>query len=183
MKIKPLPRSFYLRPTLIVAKDLLGKYLVKDGKIGLIVETEAYIGVKDKASHASWRRKETCLPMWGIGGYSYIYLIYGMYYMFNVVTEEAGKPCAVLIRALEPVSGIDKPTNGPGRLTRALGINNNHNNVDLTESSSLYIGQTAYNLNKIKIVKSKRVGVDYAGVYKNKLWRFYIKDNKFVSKP
>lgn len=189
MKVRPLSRSFYLRPTLIVAKDLLGKYLVKDDKVGLIVETEAYIGVKDKASHASWRKKEKCLPMWGIGGYSYVYLIYGMYYMFNVVTEDEGKPCAVLIRALEPVMGINKPTNGPGRLTKALGLTIRHNNLDLTKDKAFCITESLnftdkylMGLPRFKIARAKRIGIDYAGSYAHKLWRFYIKGNKYVSK-
>lgn len=181
MDLIRLEREFYCRPTIVVAKELLGKYLVKDKMVGKIVETEAYIGTKDKASHASWRKKESCFPMWGVGGFSYVYFTYGMHYMFNVVTEKEGFPSAVLVRALEPVSNILGATNGPGRLTKALGITKADNNVDLTKSEDLYIAQNV-NDAKFKVVKSKRVGIDYAGTYRDKLWRFYIEGNKFVSR-
>ena len=182
MKLKRPGRIFYCRSTLKVAKELLGKYLVKGKMVGRIVETEAYIDTHDKASHASWRKKETCFPMWGAGGFSYVYFTYGMHYMFNVVTEEEGRPCAVLIRALEPVENITGATNGPGRLTKALGITKADNNVDLTKSPDLYITEDPEDRSRIKITRSKRIGVEYAGIYKDKLWRFSIDGNKYVSK-
>lgn len=182
MRLKKLERDFYGQSTLKVSEGLLGKYLVKGNMIGRIVETEAYVGTKDKASHASWRKKETCFPMWGVGGFSYVYFTYGMHYMFNVVTGEEGKPCAVLIRALEPAENIVGVTNGPGRLTKALGIDKKHNNVDLTRSYDLYIAEDLDDCSRFKVARSKRIGVNYAGIYKDKLWRFYIDGNKFVSR-
>lgn len=182
MKLKRLGRGFYCQPTLKVAKELLGKYLVKGNMIGRIVETEAYVGTRDKASHASWRKKETCFPMWGVGGFSYVYFTYGMHHMFNISTEKKGRPAAVLIRALEPVKNVTGSTNGPGRLTKALGITKLDNNIDLTRSPDLYLAEDLDDRARFKIVKSKRIGVDYAGVYKDKLWRFCIRNNKFVSK-
>jgi len=182
MRLKRLERDFYCRNTLKVAKELLGTYLVKSDEIGRIVETEAYIGTKDKASHASWRKKETCFPMWGVGGFSYVYFTYGMHYMFNVSTELAGRPCAVLIRGIEPVKNIDAPTHGPGRLTKALGIDKSHNDIDLTKSPDLYIAEDLSDHKRFKTARSKRIGVDYAGLYKEKLWRFYIEGNEYVSR-
>jgi len=161
---------------------LLGKYLVKENTIGRIVETEAYTGTRDKASHASWRKKETCFPMWGAGGFSYVYFTYGMHHMFNVVAKKEGRPCAVLIRALEPIENIVGATNGPGRFTKTLRIDKKHNNVDLIKSYDLYIAEDLDNCSHFKIARSKRIGVDYAGTYKDKLWRFYIDGNKFVSR-
>jgi DNA-3-methyladenine glycosylase len=191
-EITPLPVEFYLQDTLTVAKSLLGKALVINGLSGIIVETEAYIGTDDKACHASVRKKETCFPMWERGGVSYVYLTYGMHYMFNVVTEKEGFPAAVLIRALEPLSGIQQMvynrgientgqlTNGPGKLTKALGIDKSHNNTDLLKTGAVYIAERQ--TKPIEIVESERIGIEYAKEYKNKLWRFYIKDNKYVSK-
>ena len=177
MKLKRLEREFYCRPTLKVAKELLGKYIVKGNMIGRIVETEAYVGIRDKASHANWRKKETCFPMWGAGGFSYVYFTYGMHYMFNVSTEKEGMPGAVLIRSIEPTQNITGKTNGPGRLTKALGINKLDNNVDLTKSPSLYITEDLNDRSHFKISRSKRIGVDYAGIYKDRLWRFCVATN------
>jgi DNA-3-methyladenine glycosylase len=177
----PLPQKFYSRNTILVAKELLGKVLVKDDMKGVIVETEAYIGLKDKASHASYRRKETCLPMWGSPGFSYVYLTYGIHYMFNISTEKDSFPAAVLIRAVEPLEGIKLQTNGPGKLTKALNITKVHNNIDITTGKDIYI-TNKNSIEKVDIVETTRIGVDYAGEYKNKPWRFYIKDNNYVSK-
>ena len=127
-------RNFYSRDTKDVAKELLGMVLVHGYFSGYITETEAYIGTEDKASHASWRKKETCFPMWGPAGFTYVYFTYGMHHMLNIVTEQPELPAAVLIRSLEPVTGIDTMiknrntenvqnlTTGPGKLTQALGI-------------------------------------------------------------
>jgi len=177
----PLPQKFYNRDTILIAKELLGKVLVKDDMKGVIVETEAYIGLEDKASHASTRKKVTCLPMWGPPGFTYVYLTYGIYYMFNISTEKDSFPAAVLIRAIEPLEGINMETNGPGKLTRALNVTKDHNNIDVTTGRNIYITEKN-SIKQIDIVETTRVGVDYAGEYKDKPWRFYIKGNKYVSK-
>ena len=192
-----LPSNFYARDTLTVALELLGKKLVKREPSsllleGIIVETEAYVGVEDKACHARWRKKETCFPMWGPGGFTYVYFTYGMYHMLNIVTEKAGCPSAVLIRALEPINGLDLMfknrkvekvhdlTSGPGKLTMAFGVSKVHNNVDLTKKGTLYISEHS-KPHKFDVVTTTRIGIPYAEEYINKPWRFYIKSNKFVS--
>ncbi|CUH92795.1 DNA-3-methyladenine glycosylase [Herbinix luporum] len=198
-----LNRDFYNRDSLTVAKDLLGKYLVHivDGVklVGKIVETEAYMGVEDKAAHSyGGRRTPRVEVMYGPPGYAYVYLIYGMYDCFNVVTNKEGIPQAVLIRAIEPMGELDAfaynryqksynqlnksqikgLTNGPGKLCKALCINRNHNGEDLCVSK-LYITNGIEN--NFEIVSAKRVGIDYAEEAKDFLWRFYIKDNPFIS--
>ncbi|MFA4833940.1 MAG: DNA-3-methyladenine glycosylase [Patescibacteria group bacterium] len=176
-----LPQSFYNRNTLQVAQDLLGCFLVK--KIGRktiktkIVETEAYNGPADLASHASRGRTERNKVMFGGPGVIYVYFTYGMHYMLNIVTEEKEYPAAVLIRAVELESG-----NGPARLTKALKIDKFFNGLPIyVKKYGLWI-ESRVKDEKPQIIKTKRVGVDYAGKYKDKKWRFYIKDNKFVSK-
>ena len=194
MRIK-LKRSFYNQPTLIVAKQLLGKYLVrKIGKktlIGKIVETEAYIGPKDRAAHSyngkiTERNKAEYLK----GGHIYIYLCYGMYWQLNITTSDAGKPECVLIRALEPIQGFEKElspkkirnlANGPGKLCRWLELDKSFYGEDLTESKRIWL-EEGEKIKPFQIVKAKRIGIDYAGIWKDKLWRFYIKDSFFVSK-
>lgn len=189
---KKLSRNFYNRATLKVARELLGKYLVlkKDGKIlsGKIVETEAYIGLNDKASHASKGKTKRNEVMFGSAGYAYIYFTYGMYHCLNFVTEREDFPAAVLVRALEPKDGIkimeknrkikvlENLTSGPGKVCMALGLDKRMNETDLC-SDIFYVEDR--NKTKEKIVSSSRVGINVA---KNKKWRFYIKDNKFVSK-
>lgn len=197
-----LVRNFFERDTIVVAKELLGKILVHevDGKkiAGKIVETEAYLGVEDKAAHSyGGRRTKRVEVMYGEAGFSYVFVIYGMHFCFNVVTREKGVPQAVLIRALEPCYGIDsichnrfkKPyeeltktqiknlTNGPGKLCSALSISKSLNGEDLC-GETLYIEEGN---NAFEIVTSKRIGIDYAEEYKDKPWRFYIKDNANVS--
>lgn len=191
--MKKLNRKFYCRNTVIVAKALLGKLLVHkvDNKkiAGRIVETEAYFGKGDPASHASRGVTPRNKVMFEKPGYAYVYFCYGFYNMFNVVTEKEGVPGAVLIRALEPVKGVDfmrkmrktndsfNLTNGPGKLTLALKIDLTKNKEDLT-GNKLFIaddGKKKY----FKIVSSKRIGINVA---KDKLLRFYIKGNPFVSK-
>ncbi|PIS42226.1 MAG: 3-methyladenine DNA glycosylase [Candidatus Kerfeldbacteria bacterium CG08_land_8_20_14_0_20_40_16] len=180
-----LNRSFYLQPTLEVAQELLGKFLVhKIGKkklIGKIIETETYIGPKDKASHASRGRTPRTELMFGEAGHAYVYLIYGMYYCFNVVTGKKDYPAAVLIRAVQPFTAGENGhfylhkdvTNGPGKLCRYLKIDKKLNGVDLT-SNVLWIEDRGIIVKKSQIGRAKRIGVDYAGEYKDKLWRFYI---------
>ncbi|KUO72499.1 MAG: 3-methyladenine DNA glycosylase [Clostridia bacterium BRH_c25] len=182
-----LDRKFYLRDTLIVAEDLLGKLLVHEtGDHGMackIVETEAYIGPEDKGSHSYGGRKtKRNEVMYHIGGTSYVYLIYGMYHCFNVVTEQADKPSAVLVRAVEPVEGVGQKLslcNGPGKLCMAMGIGKAENGLDLC-SSKLYLCDIKNEPFNIKT--SPRINIDYAGEYALKPWRFYIEGNRYVSK-
>lgn len=201
--MKKLDREFYNRDSIIVAKELLGKTLVHeiDGqKISAkIVEVEAYMGIEDKAAHSyGGRRTPRVEVMYGGPGFSYVFIIYGMYYCFNIVTREEGNPQAVLIRAVEPIEGFDlmaqsrfkKPynqlsksqinglTNGPGKLCNALLIDKKLNGEDLC-GNNLYVEEGQGE--KFTIISSKRVGIDYAEEAKDYLWRFYIKDNKYVS--
>lgn len=180
-----LPKSFYENNTIDVAQKLLGKQLVvmHDGtmKKGIIVETEAYKGVEDLACHASWRRRETCEVLWGEAGRAYVYLTYGIHYMLNIVTEKEEYPSAVLIRALEPVSGITLGTNGPGRLTKAMGITKELNNTPL-DGEQMYVCNTNIIVQDGEIVKTTRIGIDYAKEWKDMPWRFYIKGNPYISK-
>jgi len=196
--------DFYLRDTLTVAKELLGKKLVhkQDDKIlsGIIVETEAYLGPKDKAAHSYGGRKtERTSIMYRTGGVSYIYFIYGLYYCFNVVTEKENIPQAVLIRALQPVDGVKEMsilryetehtnltkkqilnlTNGPSKLCKAMKLDKSLNGVDLS-SNTLYIEDINYN--DFEVVSTTRIGIDYAEEAKDYPWRYYIKDNIYVSK-
>ncbi len=185
-----LPQSFYQQKTLKIAQDLLGCFLVrKMGKKIIkvkIVETEAYNGPHDKASHASIGLTQRNKPMFLAGGFIYIYLTYGIHYMFNIVTEKEGYPAAVLIRAVEPVEyNFDIKNlkfNGPARLTRALKIEKSFNALPIfIKKHNLWLEKG--DSKDFKIVRAKRIGIDYAGEpYKSKKWRFYIKDNRFVSK-
>jgi len=222
-----LPKSFYDRRTIDVATDLLGKFLCR--KIGRntykgrIVEVEAYLGAKDLACHTSKGKTPRNEVMFGPPGHAYVYFIYGMYHCFNVVTEKEGNPCAILIRALEPIDEIRKfrncdtrliskfpgfpisdPSttcgnnenkssknlhgksiynmlNGPAKLCRELMIDRKLNGWDLTSGKQLWIekGET---IRSGRIKKSKRIGVDYAGNWKDRLLRFYIKNNEYISK-
>lgn len=181
--MQKLTREFYNRDTIIVAKELLGKFIVSvdEGieRIGKIVEVEAYLGPHDLAAHSCRGLTKRTEVMFGPPGYAYVYLIYGMYYCFNVVTEEQGHASAILVRAVEPIKNIDKRTQGPGLLCKAMGIDKRANGHDL-ESHELYIA--AGNNNPFTIVKKPRVGVDYAGHWAKRLLRFYIKGNKYVSR-
>ena len=179
-----LPRAFYDRDTVTVARDLLGKCLVHGGRegvrIGRIVETEAYVGAHDRASHSCRGRTARNAPMFGPPGYAYVYLIYGMYCCMNVVTEGEGQASAVLIRALEPVEGLAGRTQGPGLLCRAMGIDRRLNGHDLL-SPGLHIRQGGGAA--IRIIKRPRIGVEYAGAWAKRHLRFYIAGNPFVSRP
>lgn len=180
-----LPRKFYNQNTLKVAQNLLGKFLIRkyrDKKyIGKIVETESYCGFSDKASHASRGMTKRNKIMFARAGHAYIYMIYGMYYCLNIVTEKEKYPAAVLIRAVEPVSDKNLKTNGPGKLCREFKIKKSLNGEDLL-SNKIWIEDRRLKISKKDIVKAKRVGVDYAGKCKDYLWRFYIKGNEFISK-
>jgi len=185
--MKRLPRQFFARPTKLVARELLGKVLVRkigNKKLsGMIVETEAYVGPHDLACHASKGKTERTKVMFESAGTWYIYFIYGMYHCLNIVTEAKDYPSAVLIRALEPLENIESSTNGPAKLCRALKIDRRLNSTSaISKSSKLYIEDREIAIPKNKIISAKRIGVDYAGKWKNKPLRFYIKENKFVSK-
>ncbi|PJI09038.1 MULTISPECIES: DNA-3-methyladenine glycosylase [Clostridium] len=198
-----LMREFYSRDTIAVAKELLGKILVHEingvKTSGKIVETEAYRGIKDKGAHAyGGRRTPRNEALYGPAGYSYVYFIYGLYYCMNVVAMKEGIPEGVLIRAIEPVSGIEtmserrfkKPyselnkyqlknlTNGPSKLCSAMDIAREQNSMDLL-GDELYIEDG--DSGAFEIIEAKRVGIDYAEEAKDYLWRFYIKGNKYVS--
>lgn len=180
-----LPRSFYARETLTVARELLGLHLVHAGvhgrQVGRIVETEAYKGPKDLAAHSSRGRTQRTEVMFGAAGHAYIYLIYGMWDCLNVVTAAHGMPHAVLIRALEPVEGVDNTTHGPGLLCRTLHIDRSLNGADLT-ANSLWIEQPAAgDYRKPRVVRSTRIGVDYAGDWAKKPWRFFDGESPYVS--
>lgn len=169
-----LRREFFSRPTLRVAKALLGKHLIRDvgGSIvsGRIVEVEAYIGPQDKACHASKGRTHRTDVMFGPAGIAYVYLIYGMYHCLNVVTEQVGYPSAVLIRAIQEEELID----GPGRLCRFLQIDRTLNRLDLTLGKRLWIEDRGERVPASAILASPRIGVDYAGAWTKKPWRFSL---------
>ncbi|HBG81293.1 TPA: 3-methyladenine DNA glycosylase [candidate division CPR2 bacterium] len=186
MKLK---RNFYSRDTLTVAKELLGKYLIHivyDQKfVGKIVEVEAYIGEDDMAAHSRFGRTKRNEIMYGEPGHAYVYIIYGMYDMLNIVTEKKDSPGAVLIRAVELIGekgtlkDLRKLGSGPGVLTRWMKITRDQNSVDLL-SETLYIEDRGEKPEEI--VETTRIGVEYAGDHANLPWRFYIKDNPFVSR-
>lgn len=181
---KKLPREFYDRDTIEVAKDLLGKWLVHqihgEKRIGKIVEVEAYLGPHDLASHTSKGRTPRTEVMFGPPGHAYVYLIYGMYYCVNAVTQKAGHGSAVLLRALEPISTISSKTQGPGLLCNAMGITKSLNGHDLL-SDDFYIMYPPEN-EPMTIAERPRVGVGYAKEWKDKHLRFYIEGNAFISR-
>lgn len=178
-----LPRVFFERPTLKVAKALLGKVLIKQDPTGMIqtkiVDTEAYVGPKDKACHASKGRTKRTEVMFGQAGFTYVYLIYGMYHCLNIVTEPEEYPAAVLIRGLE-ILGEDHPSDlprridGPGRVCRFLDIDRTHNGLDATLGTTLWIEDHGLAVSPKQIQTLPRIGVDYAGEWAKKLWRFCL---------
>lgn len=205
LELIKLDRSFYSKNAVRLSRDLLGKYLVhlKDGKelIGKIVEVEAYMGIGDKAAHSyKGRRTARTEVMYGEEGHGYVYLIYGMYHCLNVVAAKKGIAQAVLIRALEPFRGseimavnrygkalgelkksqIMNLTNGPGKLCKAFNIDMKYNGEDLT-GNRLFICRIGRFEEDFEIVETKRIGIDYAEEAKYFPWRFYIKDNPYVS--
>jgi DNA-3-methyladenine glycosylase len=179
-----LPRAFYERDTVQVARELLGKNLIHVSggveRIGKIVEVEAYLGPHDRAAHSSKGLTKRTEVMFGPPGHAYVYMIYGMHYCVNVVTEPEGHASAVLLRALEPIKNIDSRTHGPGLLCKAMHIDKRCNAHDLL-SDDFYIAAGS-TVEKVKIAKSRRIGVDYAGHWARRLLRFYIGGNPFVSK-
>jgi DNA-3-methyladenine glycosylase len=182
--MRKLPRRFYDRDTVLVARELLGKLLVHmvdgEARVGRIVETEAYLGPHDRAAHSARGLTPRTAVMFGPPGHAYVYLIYGMYHCINVVTEREGHASAVLIRALEPVRNLAGRTSGPGLLCRAMEIHRRLNGHDL-QSTDLYVA-TAAQGESLAIVKRPRIGVAYAGAWARRLLRFYIKGNACVSK-
>ena len=195
-----LAREFYTRAdTLSVARELLGKRLVVPAPTGervsgRIVETEAYLGTEDAASHSyGGRRTARTGTMYAVGGTAYVYFVYGMHHQFNVVTGAEGSPHAVLVRALEPEEGIEwmrerRPakrdrelTSGPGKLCRALGIDLTFNKADLT-GALVWVEDAGRAAGRADIASGPRVGIDYAGDYVSKPWRFWLGGNPYVSK-
>lgn len=203
--MRKLEREFYNRDSVSTAKDLLGKFLVHklngEELIGKIVEVEAYMGPTDKAAHSYGnRRTDRNEVMYGPPGYAYVYIIYGMYNCMNVVVEQPGKPQAILIRALEPVKGLEAMaqfrykkeyeelskrqvlglTSGPGKLCISLNIDRSHNGEDLC-GDNIYILEDDKK-EEFEIAATPRINIDYAEEAKDFLWRFLIKGNPYVSK-
>ena len=195
---KKLPREFYTRSdVLAVARDLLGKKLVVPGRnrqrvSGIIVETEAYRGPEDRASHAwNGRRTQRTETMYGAGGTAYVYFVYGMYNQFNVVTNVEDIPHAVLVRALEPSEGLTvmrrrrhgrseyELTSGPGRLCLAMGIDRKLDKADLL-GDRVWL-EDGISISPRQIARGPRIGIDYAEKWIDKPWRFWVRDNPFVS--
>jgi DNA-3-methyladenine glycosylase len=179
-----LAREFYARDTREVARDLLGKVLVhRDGGVrraARIVETEAYHGPDDLASHARFGPTRRAGIMFGPPGVAYVYLIYGTSHCMNVVTGEEGFPSAVLLRAGEPVEGCLHSTRGPGNLCRALAIRREHDNGRDLEGDDLFVEDAPPP--RERIVAARRVNVDYAGPWAERPWRFALEGNAFVSR-
>lgn len=161
----------------MVARELLGKELVVDCgemKIGRILETEAYIGEKDKACHASKGKTNRTKTMWAKPGILYVYLVYGIHNMLNVVVGKKDFPAAVLIRGLEPVKNIYSAVDGPGKLTNELGIITDDNGIDAVTSKEIYFRDTGDEVKNIR--QTPRIGIDYAGDWASKPWRFVLSD-------
>lgn len=200
-EFKRLSRDFYQRDTLTVSKQLLGKRVVRNYNgitlTAVIVETEAYIGAIDAATHAYRGMTERNKVMWEDGGVLYVYQIYGLYFCMNVITEPKGVPAGVLIRAVEPLNNIQTMaelrkleitnkniyslTSGPGRVCQALGITKAHNGIDLVTDENITI--TEYlDIDQSQIAITPRINIDYAPEAVDYPWRFFIKGNPFVSK-
>lgn len=188
--MKKLAREFYLKPALTVARRILGKYIVRVYRgqkiVGKIVEVEVYYSAKDRASHAfggkvTKRNSAEYLE----GGHVYIYLVYGMHWQFNISTGPAGHPECLLVRAVEPVKGFkDREGSGPGKFCKAFKLNKSFYGEDLTKSKRLWLeDRKEEEKDKEKVEKGPRIGIDYAGPYWSKVpWRFWVKDNRFVSR-
>jgi DNA-3-methyladenine glycosylase len=196
--LRRLPRSFYLRPDVVqVARELLGKIIVTKQEAlftaGRIVETEAYAGEMDKASHAYRGKTPRTAVMFGEGGVAYVYLCYGLHQMFNIVTNVAGIPHAILIRALEPLAGIDVMlqrtgkkmvdntlTRGPGNVGKAMGFHTSQCGLSLAEDE-LFIADDDFEVMEADVAVTPRIGVDYAGDDAFLPYRFYLKRSPYVS--
>jgi DNA-3-methyladenine glycosylase len=193
--VKPLPRSFYARPVLVVARDVIGKILVHDtpeGRVaGRVVEAEAYRGPEDRAAHSyGGRRTARTEAMYGPPGHAYVFFVYGMHHHVNLVTTKEGLPHAVLLRAVEPTEGVElmakrrgrsptdrELTNGPGKLCVAFGIDRRAYGADLCKKP-LFLADGP----RGRVVRSPRVGIDYAGEWVDRPWRFYEQGNPWVSR-
>ncbi len=189
-RLSPLPRAFYQRPTLPVARELLGKLLVRRGpddrplRVARLVEVEAYLGERDAASHARRGPTPRAAIMFGPPGFLYVYLIYGMHHCMNVVTETDGVAGAVLLRAAEPLLGFDgmkRPLTGPGKLCAGLDITRANNGQDLVAGGDFFLADDGSR--PPKRARSTRVGVEYAGAWAQRLLRFYVPGNPYVSRP
>jgi DNA-3-methyladenine glycosylase len=181
-----LPRTFYDRDAESVARELLGKLLVRRvdrcRRVGRIVETEAYLGPPDLAAHSAHGLTKRTEVMHGPPGYAYVYLIYGMHHCLNLVTGPGNCPSAVLLRALEPVANLDSAsTSGPGRLCKALDIDRRLNGHDVTRGE-LVVAEPPDTAGPLEIVARPRIGVDYAGEWAAKPLRFCIAGNRYVSR-
>lgn len=163
-----ITQSFFARPTLIVAKLLIGKELVCNNKSVIITETEAYVGEGDPACHAAKGRTKRNDVMFGEAGLVYVYLIYGMYYCLNIVTEEGGYPAAVLIRGGVDLGNISQKLDGPGKLCRYLNIDKNYNYLDCTSSPELFFNDSNY---KLPVNQTPRIGISQG---LDKLWRYVV---------
>lgn len=172
---KTLTKDFFHRSTLEVAPELLGKFLMRNyqNKVlsGMVTEVEAYVGTKDKACHAAKGRTERTKVMFEEGGIWYVYLVYGMYWMLNIVTEKKDFPAAILIRG---VKLEDENLDGPGKLTQKFYIDKKLNKKEALPKTGLWLEDQDIKINPKQIKRGKRIGISYAGEWQNKLWRFYI---------
>ena len=189
--MKILDQEFYARPTLVVARELLGKKLVRQINgmelSGVIVETEAYLGRQDSACHAFRGETPRNAVMFGPPGRAYVYFTYGMHFLLNLVTEEEGNPCAVLVRALQPLTGLDEMrarrkrhgkelANGPAKLCQALAIDKTFNGWDLTNGEALWV-ESGERVPPRRIAATPRIGIDYATPEdRNAPWRFLVRE-------
>ena len=184
MARKKLSRSFYAREdTLLIARELLGLHLVHDDgvtrRVGRIVETEAYMGPEDLAAHSARGRTKRTEVMFGPPGHAYVYFIYGFWYCMNIVTSRKGVPHAVLLRALEPIAGVTDKTWGPGLLCRAMGIDLLQNGTDLC-GERMWL-ERPRDSSPVSIGIGPRIGVDYAGPWAKRPWRFFDRASPYVS--
>ncbi len=193
MSRNPLPQSFYDQPTLKVAKELLGKYLLRDSEAGTItakiVDVEAYVGPEDKACHASKGRTKRTEVLFGQPGFTYVYLIYGMYNLLNFVTERVDFPAAVLIRGIEIIERGKMPLptpiriDGPGRVSKHLDIDRTLNRINATTGQAIWVEDRRERVPRKQILALPRIGVDYAGEWALKPWRFCLPALKKAVKP